>query len=173
MKISKLLKKFSLISLSVLALHQSCIAGNGTFSNEKDYEEWITGTFAIDGQKTARIGTKYTKNNVAIFLDFLSPDLYLIEIIRTKDVPDRGMEPRYYLMDMAIAVDNKHRINFKAKCVEDETLDECFVPQSKNDELIELFKKGNEVNFKIGDFDLYFSLSGFSKAFYRASALVK
>lgn len=130
-------------------------------------------TFVIDGQKTARIGSKYTQNNVAIFLDFLSPDLYLIEIIRTKDVPDRGMEPRYYLMDMAIAVDNKNRINFKAKCAEDETLDECFVPQSKNDELVKLFKKGNEVNFKIGDFDLYFSLSGFSKAFSRASRLVK
>jgi len=76
-------------------------------------------------------------------------------------------------MDMAITVDNKNRINFKIKCAEDETLDECFVPQSKNDELVKLFKKGNEVNFKIGDFDLYFSLSGFSKAFSRASRLVK
>ncbi len=173
MKLSNLLKKSSLICLATFALHQSCIASNGTFSNEKDYGEWITGTFVIDGQKTARIGSKYTQNNVAIFLDFLSPDLYLIEIIRTKDVPDRGMEPRYYLMDMAIAVDNKNWINFKAKCAEDETLDECFAPQSKNDELVKLFKKGNEVNFKIGDFDLYFSLSGFSKAFSRASRLVK
>ena len=115
MKISNLLKKSSLICLATFALHQSCIAGNGTFSNEKGYGEWITGTFVIDGQKAARIGSKYTQNNVAIFLDFLSPDLYLIEIIRTKDVPDRGMEPRYYLMDMSIAVDNKNRINFKAK----------------------------------------------------------
>jgi hypothetical protein len=63
--------------------------------------------------------------------------------------------------------------SFEAKCAEDETLHECFVPQSKNDEIIRQFKKGNEVNFKIGEFDLYFSLSGFSKAFYRASSLVK
>ena len=173
MKISNLLKIFTLACLAFFALHQSCIARNGTFSNEKDYGEWLTGTFVIDDQKTARICTKYTQNNVAIFLDFLTPDLFLIEIFRTKDVPDRGMEPRYYLMDMAIAVDKKNRINFQAKCSEDETLDECSVPQSKNDELIELFKKGNKVNFKIGDFDLYFSLSGFSKAFNRASRLVK
>ena len=70
MKISNLLKKSSLICLATFALHQSCIAGNGTFSNEKGYGEWITGTFVIDGQKTARIGSKYTQNNVAIFLDF-------------------------------------------------------------------------------------------------------
>ena len=69
-KISNLLKKSSLICLATFALHQSCIAGNGTFSNEKGYGEWITGTFVIDGQKTARIGSKYTQNNVAIFLDF-------------------------------------------------------------------------------------------------------
>ena len=65
MKISNLLKKSSLICLATFALHQSCIAGNGTFSNEKGYGEWITGTFVIDGQKTARIGSKYTQNNVA------------------------------------------------------------------------------------------------------------
>lgn len=70
MKISNLLKKSSLICLATFALHQSCIAGNATFSNEKGYGEWITGTFVIDGQKTARIGSKYTQNNVAIFLDF-------------------------------------------------------------------------------------------------------
>ena len=56
MKISNLLKKSSLICLATFALHQSCIAGNGTFSNEKGYGEWITGTFVIDGQKAARIG---------------------------------------------------------------------------------------------------------------------
>lgn len=133
MKISNLLKKSSLICLATFALHQSCIAGNGTFSNEKGYGEWITGTFVIDGQKTARIGSKYTQNNVAIFLDFLSLDLYLIEIIRTKDVPDRGMEPKYYLMDIAIAVDDNKSYKFEAKCAEDETVSECFVPQSKND----------------------------------------
>ncbi len=170
---SKLLKKFTLISIAVFTLHQSCFAGNGVFSNVREHGEWITGSFVIDGQKTARLGSKYTQNNVGIFLDFLSPELYLIEIIRTKDVPDKGMEPKYYLVDMSIAVDNKYSINFEAKCAEDETLHECFVPQSKNDELIRQLKKGNEVNFKIGDLDLYFSLSGFSKAFYRASALVK
>ncbi|MDY6247645.1 MAG: hypothetical protein SPL83_10460, partial [Succinivibrio sp.] len=61
----------------------------------------------------------------------------------------------------------------EAKCAEDETVSECFVPQSKNDELVKLFKSGNKVNFKIGNLDLYFSLSGFSKAFSRASRLVK
>lgn len=80
---------------------------------------------------------------------------------------------KFLSVDMTIAVDNKYSISFEAKCAEDDTLHECFVPQSKNDELIRQFKKGNEVNFKIGEFDLYFSLSGFSKAFYRASSLVK
>lgn len=173
MKISNILNKFSLISLAVLTVGQSCFAGTGIFSNVREHGEWITGSFAIDGQKTARLGSKYTQNNVGIFLDFLNPELYLIEIIRTKDVPDRGMDPKYYLADMTIAVDNKYSISFEAKCAEDETVHECYVPQSKNDELIRQFKKGNEVNFKIGDFDLYFSLSGFSKAFYRASSLVK
>ncbi|MBQ8023771.1 MAG: hypothetical protein IJ254_05850 [Succinivibrio sp.] len=173
MKLSKLVKKFTLISLAVFSLHQSCFAGNGVFSNVREHGEWITGSFAFDGQKTARLGSKYTQNNVGLFLDFLSPELYLIEVIRTNDIPDRGMEPKYYLTDMTIAVDNKYSISFEAKCAEDDTLHECFVPQSKNDELIRQFKKGNEVSFKIGDFDLYFSLYGFSKAFYRASRLVK
>lgn len=118
------------------------------------------------------MGTKYVQDNVGIFLDFLTPELYLIEIVRTKGRPDRGMEPKYYLMDIAIAVDNKS-YKFEAKCAEDETVSECFVPQSKNDELVKLFKSGNKVNFKIGNLDLYFSLSGFSKAFSRASSLVK
>lgn len=83
------------------------------------------------------------------------------------------MEPKYYLMDIAIEVDDNKSYKFEAKCVEDETVSECFVPQSKNDELVKLFKSGNKVNFKIGNLDLYFSLSGFSKAFSRASRLVK
>ena len=35
----------------------------------------------MDGQKTARMGTKYVQDNVGIFLDFLTPELYLIEIV--------------------------------------------------------------------------------------------
>ena len=127
----------------------------------------------MDGQKTARMGTKYVQDNVGIFLDFLTPELYLIEIVRTKDRTNRGMEPKYYLMDIAIEVDDNKSYKFEAKCVEDETVSECFVPQSKNDELVKLFKSGNKVNFKIGNLDHYFSLSGFSKAFSRASRLVK
>lgn len=107
MIISKLLKNFTLSCLAVFTLHQSCIAGNGTFSNEKEHGDWITGSFVMDGQKTARMGTKYVQDNVGIFLDFLTPELYLIEIVRTKDRTDRGMEPKYYLMDIAIAVDDK------------------------------------------------------------------
>uniref|UniRef100_UPI00402AB483 hypothetical protein n=1 Tax=Succinivibrio sp. TaxID=2053619 RepID=UPI00402AB483 len=57
MKISNLLKKSSLICLATFALHQSCIAGNGTFSNEKGYGEWIRVSFVIDGHMTARIGS--------------------------------------------------------------------------------------------------------------------
>lgn len=173
MIISKLLKNFTLSCLAVFALHQSCIAGNGTFSNEKEHGDWITGSFVMDGQKTARMGTKYVQDNVGIFLDFLTPELYLIEIVRTKDRTNRGIEPKYYLMDIAIEVDDNISYKFEAKCVEDETVSECFVPQSKNDELVKLFKSGNKVNFKIGNLDLYFSLSGFSKAFSRASRLVK
>lgn len=127
----------------------------------------------MDGQKTARMGTKYVQDNVGIFLDFLTPELYLIEIVRTKDRTNRGMEPKYYLMDIAIAVDDNKSYKFEAKCAEDEAVSECFVPQSKNDELVKLFKSGNKVNFKIGNLDLYFSLSGFSKAFSRASRLVR
>lgn len=117
----------------------------------------------MDGQKTARMGTKYVQDNVGIFLDFLTPELYLIEIVRTKDRTNRGIEPKYYLMDIAIEVDDNKSYKFEAKCVEDETVSECFVPQSKNDELVKLFKSGNKVNFKIGNLDLYFSLSGFLK----------
>lgn len=127
----------------------------------------------MDGQKTARMWTKYVQDNVGIFLDFLTPELYLIEIVRTKDRTNRGMEPKYYLMDIAIEVDDNKSYKFEAKCAEDETVSECFVPQSKNDELVKLFKSGNKVNFKIGNLDLYFSLSSFSKAFSRASRLVK
>lgn len=119
------------------------------------------------------MGTKYVQDNVGIFFDFLTPELYLIEIVRTKERTNRGMEPKHYLMDIAIEVDDNKSYKFEAKCVEDETVSECFVPQSKNDELVKLFKSGNKVNFKIGNLDLYFSLSGFSKAFSRASRLVK
>ncbi len=56
MIISKLLKNFTLSCLAVFTLHQSCIAGNGTFSNEKEHGDWITGSFVMDGQKTARMG---------------------------------------------------------------------------------------------------------------------
>ena len=64
----------------------------------------------MDGQKTARMGTKYVQDNVGIFLDFLTPELYLIKIVRTKDRTNRGMEPKYYLMDIAIEVDDNKRL---------------------------------------------------------------
>lgn len=69
----------------------------------------------MDGQKTARMGTKYVQDNVGIFLDFLTPELYLIEIVRTKDRANRGIEPKYYLMDIAIEVDDNKSYKFEAK----------------------------------------------------------
>ena len=70
MIISKLLKNFTLSCLAVFTLHQSCIAGNGTFSNEKEHGDWITGTFVMDSQKTARMGAKYVQITLVSFLIF-------------------------------------------------------------------------------------------------------
>ncbi len=78
----------------------------------------------MDGQKNSKNGTKYVQDNVGIFLDFLTPELYLIEIVRTKNRTNRGIEPKYYLMDIAIEVDDNKSYKFEAKCVEDETVSE-------------------------------------------------
>lgn len=70
MIISKLLKNFTLSCLAVFAIHQSCIAGNGTFSNEKEHGDWITGSFVMDGQKTQECGLNMYRITLVSFLIF-------------------------------------------------------------------------------------------------------
>lgn len=173
MKISKLIR----ISVTLLCTLQSFLSLPSFALTEsipnQQHGDWISFTKELDQQTTSHIASQSADGSFLLIFDFIAPDLYVIELYKDKAEPTQQSEPNFFVSSASFFVDDNLIGNYQSKCAEFEEYYECFLPQPKNDEIVENLKRGNSIRILISGADLNFSLNGFSDAFSRAMELVK